>query len=134
LFGKSAGPQLVPLLSQGKAGIQQLTAEADRLGITLTSSTAAGIDQADRAIKQLTGTLSAYASKFIAGLSIVILGPPDEIQRIDKEVEKLQQRVQEIRGGVGGQDPAKILGDANPLVAEYRAAVETERAAGPRPK
>lgn len=122
LFGKSAGPQLVPLLAQGKAGIQQLTAEADRLGITLTSSTAAGIDQADRAIKQLTATLSSYTSKFVAGLSIAILGPPDEVQRIDKEIEKLQRRVQQISLGVGGGDPAKVLGDANPLVAEYRAA------------
>lgn len=122
LFGKSAGPQLVPLLAQGKAGIQQLTAEADRLGITLTSSTAAGIDQADRAIKQLTSTLSSYTSKFLAGLSVAILGPPDEILKIDNEIEKLQQRAQQIRLGVGGQDPAKVLGEANPLVAEYRAA------------
>lgn len=90
LFGKSAGPQLVPLLSQGKAGIQELTAEADRLGITLTSTTAAGIDQADRAIKKLTATLSAYAAKFAAGLSVAILGPPAEIQKLDKEIEDLR--------------------------------------------
>lgn len=120
LFGKSAGPQLVPLLSQGKAGIQQLTAQADRLGITLSSTTAAGIDQADRAIKQLTGTLSAYASKFIAGLSIVILGPPDEIQRLDKEIVALQTRVQQIVQGVGGKDPASVLGRDNPLVKELQ--------------
>lgn len=122
LFGKSAGPQLVPLLSQGKAGIQQLTAEADRLGITLSSSTAAGIDQADRAIKQLTQTLSAYTSKFIAGLSIVILGPPDEFLKLDNEIRKLQDRVDQIRNNVGGGDPAKVLGSANPLVLEYQAA------------
>jgi hypothetical protein len=122
LFGKSAGPQLVPLLAQGKAGIQQLTAEADRLGITMSGTTAAGIDQADRAIKQLTQTLSSYTSKFIAGLSIVILGPPDEVQRLDNEIERLQERVRQITQGVGGGDPAKVLGRENPLVKEYQEA------------
>jgi hypothetical protein len=99
LFGKSAGPQLVPLLSQGKAGIAQLTAEADRLGITMSTTTAQGIDQADRAIKQLTQTLSAYTSKFLAGLSIAILGPPDEIQKLDKEIENLQSRRDALLNG-----------------------------------
>jgi intracellular sulfur oxidation DsrE/DsrF family protein len=121
LFGKSAGPQLVPLLSQGKAGIQQLTAEADRLGITLSTTTAAGIDQADRAIKQLTSTLSAYTSKFIAGLSIAILGPPDDIQKIDLEMRRIQARMEQIRQGVGGGDPAAVLGRENPLVKELAA-------------
>lgn len=122
LFGKSAGPQLVPLLLQGKAGIQQLTAEADRLGITLNTTTAAGIDQADRAIKQLTQTLSAYTSKFVAGLSIAILGPPDEYLKLDNEIRRIQARVDQIRNGVGGADPASVLGSANPLVKEYQEA------------
>jgi hypothetical protein len=110
LFGKTAGPQLVPLLAQGKDGIAALTAEADRLGITLTSQTAAAIGQTDAAVKQLTSTLSAYAAKFVAGLSVVLLGPPDEIQRIDKEAFKLQERIRQIRGMTGGQDPITILG------------------------
>lgn len=122
LFGKSAGPQLVPLLSQGKAGIKQLTDEADRLGITMSSTTAAGIDQADRAIKQLTSTLSAYTSKFIAGLSIAILGPPDEFIKLDNQIIALRDRVREIQQGVGGQDPVSVLGKGNPLVAEFQAA------------
>lgn len=110
LFGKSAGPQLVPLLSQGKAGIQQLTAEADRLGITMSTTTAEGIDQADRAIKQLTSTLSAYTSKFIAGLSIAILGPPSEILRLDEQIEDLQRRRDALLSGGIGRGSASSAG------------------------
>lgn len=112
LFGRSAGPQLVPLLSQGRAGIKQLTDEADRLGITLTTSTAAGIDQADRAIKQLTGTLSAYTAKFLAGLSIAILGPPEEILRIDEKIGELQRRRDALLSGGLGRGSASSAGIA----------------------
>ncbi len=39
LFGKS-GMDMIPLLNQGAAGINQLTAEAERLGLKLTTETA----------------------------------------------------------------------------------------------
>jgi hypothetical protein len=117
LFGRSAGPQLVPLLALGKEGIAQLTAEADRLGITLTDTTAKGIDHADKAIKQLTGTLSAYAAKFAAGLSIVIFGPPEELLKLDQKAAQLIERRRQILSGVGG-DLSRLTEAANPLRKE----------------
>ncbi|MBL8270742.1 hypothetical protein, partial [Steroidobacter sp.] len=110
LFGKSAGPQLVPMLSQGKAGINDLMQQADRLGITMSGTTAEGIDQADRAIKQLTSTLSAYTAKFAAGLSIAILGPPNEILRLDEEIEDLQRRRDALLSGGFGRGSASSAG------------------------
>lgn len=70
LFGKS-GADLIPLLNQGSAGIAALTAEADRLGITLTGSMSAAIDTTDRAVKQLQATLQSLVTK---GIGYTVLG------------------------------------------------------------
>jgi len=92
LFGKSAGPALLPLLEQGRAGLFNLMAEADRLGITLSSETAKAIDQTDAAIKRLTQTALAWGSKVVAGLSVLILGPPEKALEIDNQLTKLIER------------------------------------------
>lgn len=40
LFGKSAGPELIPLLNQGKAGIKELTDEAQKMGAVISTDMA----------------------------------------------------------------------------------------------
>ena len=45
LFGKSAGPELLQLLNQGKDGITALTAEAQQMGAVISSETAAQAGQ-----------------------------------------------------------------------------------------
>jgi hypothetical protein len=112
LFGKAAGPQLVPFLAKGRDGIRELTAEADRLGITMSQSTAAGIGQADRAIKQLTATLSAFTAKFVAGLSIAILGPPEAVLRLDEQIKELETRRDRLLSGGTGRGAASSAGQA----------------------
>jgi hypothetical protein len=121
LFGKAAGPQLVPFLARGRDGIRELTAEADRLGVTMSKTTAEGIGQADRAIKQLTATLSAFSAKFVAGLSIAILGPPDQLLQIEQQIQTLERRREQLRNIAGGRDLAEALGADNPLVKELAA-------------
>jgi hypothetical protein len=39
VFGARAGPRLIPLLNQGKKGIQELRAEAERLGVVIATDT-----------------------------------------------------------------------------------------------
>ncbi len=39
LFGKKVGPELIPWLNQGSAGIKKMTDEADRFGVVLSQST-----------------------------------------------------------------------------------------------
>lgn len=102
LFGRS-GSELVPLLRQGADGINRLTAEADRLGITLSGATAAGIEEADKAIKRLTATLQGYTAKFVGGLALAILGPSDEGLKLDDQIIALsRRRDQLVAGGVAG--------------------------------
>lgn len=96
LFGKAAGPQLVPLLAQGREGIAAATRAADSLGITMSATTAAGIDQADQAIKTFLATLQGAAQKSLASLSIAILGAPNEIVALEKQIEEMIARRHEI--------------------------------------
>lgn len=116
LFGKSAGPELVPLLSQGKAGLEALFKEADRLGVTMSSETAAAIDQTDAAIKRLTASLTGYTTKFVAGLSVAILGPPEKALQLDDALAKLQPRIEQLRNW--GADK---MAPKNPLRQELEA-------------
>jgi hypothetical protein len=96
LFGRSVGVQMVRVLNQGSEAIARLEAEADRLGATLTSNTAAAIDHADEAIKKLKTTITSFSTQTLAGLSLLVLGPPDEIQQIDEQIGKLQRRRDEL--------------------------------------
>lgn len=96
LFGRAAGTDLARALAQGAEGITRLEAEADRLGVTLSGSTAEAIDHTDAAIKRLKASASSLGRETLAGLSILLLGPPDEVQRIDEEIEKLRRRRDEL--------------------------------------
>lgn len=79
LFGKS-GAKLIPFLNQGKAGIAALTAEADALGLTLSTQTARAAEQfndnltrigkvgrglANQVMAQLLPGFNALAEKWI---------------------------------------------------------------------
>lgn len=75
-----------------------------------TADAAAGINQANAAIAQLTTTLNTYTSKFAAGLSIAILGPPNAILKLDEEIEDLQRRRDALLSGGLGRGSASTIG------------------------
>lgn len=89
LFGRS-GEQLVPLLRQGGAAIGDLTAEADRLGITLDKNTTTAVDRADKAIKKLLATLSAAGQRAVGSIAESIVGPLDNIDAAEQTLKRLQ--------------------------------------------
>jgi hypothetical protein len=80
IFGKS-GAQLIPFLNEGKAGIAALTAEADRLGLTLGGDAAKAADAfndnldrlkfaaqgvVNQAVQQMLPMLVAMSERFVA--------------------------------------------------------------------
>lgn len=67
LFGKS-GADLIPLLDQGRAGIAELTAEADRLGITLSGTTAAAAGRFNDALDRLSTLWEGVVNKVMVGV------------------------------------------------------------------
>lgn len=55
LFGERAGPELIPMLNQGRDGIRDMREEADRLGLTISGDTAAAAQAFNDNITRLTG-------------------------------------------------------------------------------
>lgn len=74
VFGKS-GADLIPFLNQGRDGIEELRKECARLGITITSETAAGAHKFNDALGGMTasahGLVNELAFALIPGLNEV---------------------------------------------------------------
>lgn len=96
LFGRSAGPQLVPFLAQGEKGIADFTAEADRLGITLKNSTALGIDEADKALKRFIATAKGATADVIGRIALAFSPPKDEAGKLAVQLDALTRERQAI--------------------------------------
>jgi hypothetical protein len=92
LLGKSAA-ELIPLLNQGGEGFIKLADDAAAAGKVLTNDTARAIDQADAAIKRLKGSVNALATDFLASLSSLFLGFPDEIAKVAQQIRTLQRDI-----------------------------------------
>lgn len=67
IFGKS-GAEMVPFLNQGSAGINELTAQADRLGVTLDGPTADAAGQFNDNIDILKGAAKGFGNEIMKGL------------------------------------------------------------------
>ncbi len=67
IFGKS-GADMVPFLNQGSAGINELTAQADRLGVTLDGPTADAAGQFNDNIDMLKGAAKGFGNEVMKGL------------------------------------------------------------------
>ena len=126
LFGRS-GEQLVPLLRQGGAAIGELTKEADRLGITLDGRTVRSIDAADKALKKLKATLSAFGSGIAGNIALAIMGPQTNIDAAMMRLEELVARRDAILKGsirVPGPARAQMLETLNAQIEGMKEALE----------
>lgn len=68
LFGKS-GVELVPIFQEGATYLQQMTAEAKRLGIVLQPQQTAGIAALDDSLQKTQLTLQAFSARVLAELA-----------------------------------------------------------------
>lgn len=130
LFGRS-GEQLVPLLKQGGSAIEQLTAEADKLGITLDQKTVRSIDKADKALKKLKATLSSLGGRVAGSIAEAFVGPVDNIdaaeQRLEKLIKERQQMISLLGGKVSSDTFEKELARMDARIAGAREGLEIIR-------
>jgi hypothetical protein len=68
LFGKS-GVELVPIFQEGATYLQQMTAEAKRLGIVLQPQQTAGIAALDDSLQKTQLTIQAFSARVLAELA-----------------------------------------------------------------
>lgn len=75
IFGKS-GADLIPFLNNGRAGIEQLRAEAARLGLTIGTDTAQAANDfnssVDRLKKSFTGVVNGIVTKMLPALMSLV--------------------------------------------------------------
>lgn len=72
LFGKS-GIELVPIFQEGATYLQQMTAEAKRLGIALQPQQIAGIKLLDDSLQKTQLTLQAFSARVVAELAPALI-------------------------------------------------------------
>ena len=124
LFGRS-GTALIPLLNQGSAGMKELTAEADRLGITMTKQGAAGVDALDSAIKKLKATISGFGKRIIGNIALATVGTDDPLIELERRAQFINRNINRIyQGSGGGVIGAGARKELNALNKEL---VDTER-------
>lgn len=111
LFGRS-GADLIPLLRDGAAGVSKLTAEADRLGITMNGTTARGIGETDKALKRLIATAQGATADVIGRLALFFNPPTDEVGKLAVQISALEREraaiVKGMEAGARGSFPEQL--------------------------
>lgn len=111
LFGRS-GIELIPLLREGAAGINKLTAEADRLGITMNATTARGISEADKALKRFVATAQSATADVLGRLALTLNPPKDAAGKLAVQIAGLErERASILKGlaaGARGSFPEQL--------------------------
>lgn len=87
LFGRKAGPDLLPMLQLGAGGIRDLADEADRLGITMDSVQAKTLGDFNDALTALKGSMAGLLRTAIIPL----------VEYLKPFVERLTETVGAIR-------------------------------------
>jgi hypothetical protein len=77
LFGKS-GVELVPIFQEGATYLQQMTAEAKRLGIVLSPQQTDGIGKLDDSLQKTQLTLQSFAARVVAELAPALTRAAEE--------------------------------------------------------
>jgi hypothetical protein len=111
LLGKS-GVSLIPFLNQGRAGIEDLRKEADRLGVTLSGATAQAADDFNDNLSRLKASATGLATQVVSSVLPSLVDLTDQI-------------VEFVTHGDGAQRVAafietsfKLLADVGSRVAE----------------
>jgi hypothetical protein len=95
LFG-DAGLDLLPILSQGADGIRRLREESDKLGFTLDDSGSKKLQEADAAVKLLTGSWQGLVNTLAVRVAPAIVATADAFRKLlggATEIEKLQTKL-----------------------------------------
>jgi hypothetical protein len=71
-FGERIGPALIPLLNEGRAGLVGMAEQADRLGITLSTSAAAGADKFNDSMGVMKGIVEGLGNSLAAQMLPVL--------------------------------------------------------------
>lgn len=101
VFGK-AGAEMIPFLNEGRHGIEELAAQAERLGITLTEKDSAAAHAFQSDLKQLEEVMSGVASKVATEVTPALTSLGDAFLKNASTAEELKLAVTVISDALKG--------------------------------
>lgn len=144
LLGRG-GAKLLPILSQGREGIERFAAEARKMGLVLSADTVKAADEAadklalldlksqklnERIAAGVMPALTALILKF-KEVAASIVSPATAVEQLDERLERLQFRLRTMPPGAGREG---LLREIQKLQGEKDSASEDEALARlPRP-
>lgn len=123
-FGRSAGPELVGLLRQGAAGVDELAQAADNAGVVLNDEIVRRAQEIDDKFSQIVATVGTSFKEAVldvAGAVKDLLGLLEKIRPLLEQYERIQASVP---GFLRGGDP--IGNTARSLAEGIRSGAVTE--------
>ena len=108
LFGKKAGQDMLPLLNQGKEGIEAMYAEAEKYGMIMSDEAVKASAAFQDSLTQLKGTMTGLKNEMIgkllpsltnltSGLNEIVNGNPDQgILMVKDAVSGLLGSIEEL--------------------------------------
>ncbi|QDQ26701.1 phage tail tape measure protein [Chitinimonas arctica] len=101
LFGKS-GMELIPFLNNGKAGLAELRAEAERLGLVMSADAVAGAAAFNDQVDRLKAVSSGYAGRLTAELLPTLNSVSDSLMGTASQSGGLRIAIDALAFGVKG--------------------------------
>lgn len=98
LLGRNA-QKLIPLLNEGRAGIEAFKDEARALGLTITDETAAAADEFNDNLTRLKGGITGIAREASARLLPTLVGITDQLVEFAKDGDAVNKVVDQIEAG-----------------------------------
>lgn len=122
LFGKS-GTQLLPMLRQGEAGIEQLMAEAKRLGIVMSEDDAKAAADFRDAMNRLNRAFQGIATQVASVITPILTKLANTFTSLDAGTRNLVVNIGLFVAGFGAALVIipKIIGIFKMLIGAYRA-------------
>lgn len=116
LFTSTLGQKLIPILDEGRTGIEALEAEAQKLGFTLTDADAKAADQTYMAFQQLSAEMRGmeisagtvlfpsliFLSELLTGDANAALAAKDRLEEFGLEAAKLATYLDPLTAIFGG--------------------------------
>lgn len=100
LFGRG-GSKLIPFLNQGSAGIKELTAEAERLGIVLDTKTAMAAEQFNDNLTRANAAIGSVGRRVTADLLPAIVEFSNLLVDLSKNEAALSTATEILNGTLG---------------------------------
>lgn len=102
LFGDRAGPELVPLLNAGSAGIRAMMEEADRLGLTIDEKTAVSAANFNDNLTRLGKTIGGLTTRIASNLAPALERISEVIANVAMKFGQMSPQAQKFASVIAG--------------------------------